>query len=108
MTMLVVVLDGHGSGSALDAATVSRLAELGVTRLAVARDDAGEAIVLEGWAFDAETYAAEATRLVAGGAAARPLQPVLQALLCPTDDAGPADGGRGERPRDQPAHGLRL
>jgi hypothetical protein len=68
---------------------------LGVTRLAVARDDASEAIVLEGWAFDAETYGAEATRLVAGDAAARPLQPVLQALLCPADGAGA--GTRGAR-----------
>lgn len=86
MTMLVLILDTRNSRASIDATTAERLAELGVTRVTVARDTATEAVVLEGWAFDAQSSGAEAARLVAGPDPARPLQPVLQTLLHQLDD----------------------
>ena len=81
MAMLVLILDTRDSRATIDAATAERLAELGVTRVTVARDTVTEAVVLEGWAFDAQSSAAEAARLVAGPDPARSLKPVLQTLL---------------------------
>ena len=79
--MLVVVLDAQTGESTLDATTASRLADLGVTHVAIARDDHTEAVVLEGWAFDTEASGAEATEIVAGTAMHRTLRTVLQTLL---------------------------
>jgi hypothetical protein len=79
--MLVVVLDAQSGESTLDATSASRLADLGVTHLAIARDDHTEAVVLEGWAFDTEASGAEATEIVAGTSTHHTLQPVLQTLL---------------------------
>jgi len=79
--MLVVVLDAQSGESTLDATSASRLADLGVTHVAIARDDHTEAVVLEGWAFDTEASGAEATEIVAGTSTHHTLQPVLQTLL---------------------------
>jgi hypothetical protein len=81
MAMLVVVLDAHSGEATLDARSARRLAELGVTHVAVARDDHTEAVVLEGWAFDTDSSGAEATEIVAGTSTHSTLQPVLQTLL---------------------------
>lgn len=89
MAMLVLILDTRDSRATIDAATAERLAELGVTRVTVARDTVTEAVVLEGWAFDAQSSAAEAARLVAGLDPARSLKPVLQTLLHQLDEAAP-------------------
>lgn len=92
MAMLVLILDtrdSRDSRATIDAATAERLAELGVTRVTVARDTVTEAVVLEGWAFDAQSSAAEAARLVAGPDPARSLKPVLQTLLHQLDEAAP-------------------
>jgi hypothetical protein len=79
--MLMVLLDAQSGESTLDATSVSRLADLAVTHIAIARDDCTEAVVLEGWAFDTEVSGAEATEIVAGTSAYHALQPVLQTLL---------------------------
>lgn len=79
--MLVVVLDARTGESSLDATAATRLADLGVTHVAIARDGESEAVVLEGWAFDTTTSGREATEIVAGKASSRTLQPVLQTLL---------------------------
>jgi hypothetical protein len=84
MAMLVVVLDARTGESALDATAATRLADLGVTHVAIARDGVSEAVVLEGWAFDTATSGREATEIVAGNASSRTLQPVLQTLLSRT------------------------
>ncbi len=81
MAMLVVLRDARSNLAVLDAATAGRLASLGVTHVTVARDTTTEAIVLEGWAFDVASSAAEATSAIGGDAATRALQPVLQTLL---------------------------
>jgi hypothetical protein len=79
--MLVVLLDTHNAETTLDARSASRLADLGVTHVAIARDDHTEAVVLEGWAFDTDASGVEATEIVAGAATHHTLQPVLQTLL---------------------------
>jgi hypothetical protein len=79
--MLVVMRDAHGGETALDATAAGRLADLGVTHVAIARDETTEAVVLEGWAFDAQASGAAATEIVAGTARHHTLQPVLQTLL---------------------------
>ena len=81
MAMLVVLRDARSNLAVLDAATAGRLATLGVTHVTVARDTTTEAIVLEGWAFDVASSAAEATSAIGGDTATRALQPVLQTLL---------------------------
>ncbi|WP_353357420.1 hypothetical protein [Intrasporangium sp. DVR] len=88
MPMLVVLVDGRREVAALDVTTAGRLAALGVTHVTVARDRSTEAVVLEGWAFDAITHVAEASALVGGRAATRTLQPVLQVLISPAGWAG--------------------
>lgn len=81
VAMLVLVLDAHGGETSLDARSAGRLADLGITHVAVARDDSTEAVVLEGWAFDPETSGAEAAEIVAARGARHVLHPVLQTLL---------------------------
>jgi hypothetical protein len=83
--MLVVVFDAGAGESTLDATSAARLADLGITHVSIARDAVSEAVVLEGWAFDAVTSGNEATKIVAGNARGRTLQPVLQTLISRTD-----------------------
>lgn len=91
MATLVVVLDSQRSQTALDARSAGRLAELGVTHVAIARDDHTEVAILEGWAFDTEASGAQAAEIVAGTSAHRTLQPVLQTLI--SRDAIQREGG---------------
>jgi hypothetical protein len=61
---------------------VQRLAELGVTSLAVLRDDAATAVALEGWAFDPDASGEAAARAVAVEAGGhRVLRPVLETAI---------------------------
>jgi hypothetical protein len=81
MAMLVIMLDTRSDVAAVSATSAKRLAHLGVTHVAIARDDATEAVVLEGWAFDVARSGAEATSIVAGAAPSRSLRSVSQTLL---------------------------
>jgi hypothetical protein len=81
MAMLVVVLDADASAATLDAASGSRLAYLGITSVAIARDDTTQAVVLEGWAFDTDMHGAEAASIVAGTASRRGLHLVCQSVI---------------------------
>jgi hypothetical protein len=65
--MLVVLLPSRVEPS-LTPEVIDKLAELGVTSLAVTRDDGEHALVLEGWAFDPDSAGAAASSLVAGHA----------------------------------------
>lgn len=70
-----------------------RLADLGVTSLAVVRDAATTAIVVEGWAFDAEGSGEVAAHAIVGGlSAVRILRPVLDTAI---HAAGWQSAGRG-------------
>lgn len=98
--MLVVLLETRRDVAALDVATVNQLAGLGVTHITIARDQATEAVVLEGWAFDVSACGAEASALVSGRAANRLLQPVLRTLI--TAEREPEGGTRDPTPPSTP------
>jgi hypothetical protein len=67
-----------------------RLAELGVTSLAVLRDDAATAVALEGWAFDPDASGEAAARAVAVEAGGlRVLRPVLETAIHLASPTGP-------------------
>ncbi|AXG12232.1 hypothetical protein [Intrasporangium calvum] len=75
LIVLVALVDGQREITALDVTTADRLAALGVTHVTIARDQRTEAVVLDGWAFDAITHAAEASDLVGGEPRPRPCNP---------------------------------
>lgn len=81
MTMLVVVLDVRRTEAGLDVKSAARLADLGVTHVAIARDETTQAVVREGWVFDAATSGAEATSIVAGPGPSNALHLVFQTVL---------------------------
>jgi len=90
VAMLVVITSRTGAEYpqevALDATAAHRLAEIGVTSVAVVADETTEAVVLEGWAFDTDAFGAEAASILVGDRDRRALRPVLQTLLPhPTD-----------------------
>jgi hypothetical protein len=66
--MLVVLLPS-GVEPSLTSDVIDKLAELGVTSLAVTRDDGEHAVVLEGWALDPDGAGAAASSLLASDAA---------------------------------------
>jgi hypothetical protein len=77
---MVVLLLPHSAGQpsfAPDA--IRRLAELGVTHLALVRDEETVGLVLEGWAFDPDQSADAVLDVLAGGTqAAKTLRPLTQ------------------------------
>lgn len=75
MAMMVVLLSETDGEFCLRQEQVSEFARLGVTNLALVRDDGTVGIVLEGWLFD-PAGSAEAAAL-AIGAGGRTLHPVL-------------------------------
>lgn len=52
MSMIAIVIAGAATNIALTPSTLSELAQLGVTSLALLRNDVVTAVVLDGWAFD--------------------------------------------------------
>jgi hypothetical protein len=64
MTVLLVPVDGHEV--ALGPDTVGRLGTLGVTSVAMRRDDTTMALVVEGWAFDLGVTAPDAIQALTG------------------------------------------
>jgi hypothetical protein len=79
VAMLVLVTDVDPSVS-LDTETAERLADIGVTNVAIVADDSTQAIVLEGWALDPATAVEPATSALRLGPR-HALRPVLQTLL---------------------------
>jgi hypothetical protein len=57
---------------------VAELGRLGVTNVALVRDEQTLAIVLEGWLFDPAHSAEAAAEVVGAAHRARPLRPVMQ------------------------------
>jgi len=51
--MVVILISGDESNLLLDSRALERIARLGITSLALLRDDDLVALVVEGWAFDA-------------------------------------------------------
>lgn len=79
MAMLVVLIPASEAEPSLQPTVLSRLARLGVTSVAVVRDDLTLALVVEGWAFDPSRSAEAVIGAVAAPASrARTLYPVMQ------------------------------
>lgn len=77
MATMVVLVESDEPGASLDATTIAELSELGVTNLALVRDERTVGIVLEGWAFDPAASAGAALSTLAGDArTVRALYPV--------------------------------
>ncbi|HET6916351.1 MAG TPA: hypothetical protein VFH56_09720 [Acidimicrobiales bacterium] len=81
MAMLVLVFDANSSEAGIDAEAATALASLGVTHVAMATDETTEAVVLDGWAFDAEASADEVRGIVCGPPATKTLRSVVQMIL---------------------------
>src|SRR5947209_6918493 len=82
VAIVVVLVPADSGGDGLVATNLRRLGELGVTNVAVVRDDTTVGVVLEGWAFDPARSGREAASLV-GGYASHTLLPVLQGAVTP-------------------------
>ena len=82
MGLLVLLLDNEHPAAEVGPSVVQGLAELGVTGVAVLRDEQTTAVSLEGWAFDAERSAQAAARAVASDPGAiRILRPVVESSV---------------------------
>jgi hypothetical protein len=76
---MVVLLPASEAEPSLRPATVSELARLGVTSLAVVRDQETVGLVIEGWAFDPLRSADAVVEAVADPTSrARTLHPLLE------------------------------
>ena len=84
MVLLLANADGDFS---VREELVSELARLGVTNLALVRDEQLVGVVLEGWSFDPARFGAAAADAV-GAASARTLHPVLNLAVCAAGDEG--------------------
>jgi hypothetical protein len=82
--MMVVLLPASEAEPTLPPAAVSKLTRLGVTSVALVRDERTLALVVEGWAFEpsrsAETVVAA---LSADGARAQTLHPIAEMAVSP-------------------------
>jgi hypothetical protein len=79
MAMLVVLLEADGGDVPLGSRAVDRLSRLGVTNVALLRDEQTVCMVLEGWAFDPAGSASEVVSTISAGTrSGRALQPVMQ------------------------------
>jgi hypothetical protein len=79
---LVVLLQDRGSEASVSSEAATRLAALGVTRVAVVRNDEMLGFVLEGWAFNPDRSAQAALDALAPNApSARTLRMVMETAL---------------------------
>jgi hypothetical protein len=87
MGLLVVLVPADRDDLTLGPPAVEALARLGVTSVALARDDRTAAVILEGWAFDPGRPHAALSALGTTLAEARTLQPIVQmaVMAAPTE-----------------------
>jgi hypothetical protein len=78
MGLLVVLVPADRDDLTLGPAAVAALRRIGVTSVALARDDRTAAVILEGWAFDPGRPHAALSALGATTGDARTLQPIVQ------------------------------
>lgn len=89
MAMVVVLLPASEAEPTLQPAAVSTLARLGVTSVALVRDERTLALVVEGWAFEARRSAeAVVAALAADGTSAQTLHPIAEMAV---STAAPSD-----------------
>jgi hypothetical protein len=79
VAMVVVLLPASETDSSLQPAAVSKLARLGITSVAVVRDERTVALVAEGWAFEPSRSSEAVVAAVAGdGSSAQTLHPIAE------------------------------
>lgn len=91
MAMMVVLLDDGQGEFCLRQEVVATLAQLGVTNVALVRDDRTVGIVLEGWLFDPARSAGVAAEAAGAASGARVLHPVLQLAVSTAANQGGRD-----------------
>jgi hypothetical protein len=80
--VLVLLVANEDPAAEVGPGVAGQLAALGVTKLAVLRDEQTTAVALEGWAFDpARSAEAAACALAADRAAVRVLWPVIESAV---------------------------
>jgi hypothetical protein len=93
VAMMVVLLPASEAERTLPRAEVSKLTRLGVTSVALVRDERTLALVVEGWAFESRRSAdAVVAAFAADGASAQTLHPIAEMAV----SAAPLPNG-GER-----------
>ena len=86
---MVVLVPSSDAEPSLQPATVAELARLGVTSVAVLRDERTVGLVIEGWAFDPSRSADAAVAAVAGRTRrARTLQPLMELAVSAARQGG--------------------
>lgn len=93
MAMMVVLLDEANGEFDLRRGFVDQLAQLGVTSVALVRDERTVGIVLEGWLFDPARSAGAVAEAFGTASGARTLHPFLHLAV---STAAP-EGGRDVR-----------
>jgi hypothetical protein len=91
VAMMVVLLDDGQGEFCLRQELVASLAQLGVTNVAMLRDDRTAGIVLEGWLFDPARSARAAAEAIGATSGARVLHPVLQLAVSTAANEGGRD-----------------
>jgi hypothetical protein len=77
VAMMVLLVSGAGREICLREELVHKLARLGVTDVAVVRDDRTVGIVLEGWLFDPARDARAIAEAIGAATRPRALHPVM-------------------------------
>ena len=96
MAITVLLLDPADGGFCLREAFLANLSRLGVTSVALVRDERAVGIVLEGWTFDPAQSAEAAAAAVGIGRRARTLRPVVH-LAVSDWPAAPSTTERSEK-----------
>jgi hypothetical protein len=81
--MVVLLVPSAPEELSLGPETLQQLAALGVTDLAVLRDEQTVGLVLQGWAFDPQQSAAALHTVIASTEDTRTLLPLSQASVSP-------------------------
>jgi hypothetical protein len=87
MALLVVLVPAELGDLPLHSTAIAALARLGVTSIALARDEQTAAVILEGWAFDATRPNDALNALGTIADRTRALQPVMQIAVATTATA---------------------
>jgi hypothetical protein len=88
VALVVLLIDGHDGAISIGPDAADRLARLGVTNVAVVRDNQATGLVLDGWLFD-HASAPEAARTIVGpDRPFRVLQPLIQMAVSADIEGG--------------------
>jgi hypothetical protein len=101
MAMVVLVLPARTEVS-VGPETAARLARFGIGHAALLGDDRAVAVVLEGWAFDPERFAAAAAEVIAPGVACRVLSPLAEVTVAIGSEARPGSRRLPQNGREEP------